>query len=433
METIPEKLGPLLGHLGMDPAAVDMKTMTKLYLGQMRIGLYGGFTSIPMRPSYLAPASTPSSGEAVAVAELSPREIRTALLRFSDGKPELTYGESFPLPGAEYPAPFEDLIFGIVSLLEPLLEHCQRVCLCHPFPMELGPDGEGFITRFYPGIRISGYEGKGLRSALQAELSAAGYGDRQLVLIPTAAAALQSGRLTQAKAPRHLGLYWDEGVDCCFSIPKSAILKLKSGENQLMLLSCGSGSFTGVPIGPVDLAMDRDSDHPGEDLLSKMVSIRNLGELYRAAMIKAVEANLLSFMCGRDFLSLRKLELSALLAFLENPKGDHFLAQFCSHEEGDRAYALAIGRALLERAAMLLVANLAAALELTGAGQREEEPCFVSLSGEAFQSSLLTSIFEDIVRSQLKERLGLYVSLYHDPAAPLIGAAASAFGGSSGQ
>ena len=62
-------------------------------------------------------------------------------------------------------------------------------------------------------------------------------------------------------------------------MPKVAILKMKTGEKTLLALSCGSEGFQALPFASIDLIMDRDSAHPGEDLLQKILLPHAIGEL----------------------------------------------------------------------------------------------------------------------------------------------------------
>lgn len=113
-----------LSRCGMNPEAIDFHTMTSLFLGQMRIGFYGGNTSIPMYPTYITPNGILPLDVPVAVAEVNEREIRTFQVTFTKDGSSTLPGESFPVPGVDYPASLSDLIYAIVELLQPLLDRC---------------------------------------------------------------------------------------------------------------------------------------------------------------------------------------------------------------------------------------------------------------------------------------------------------------------
>lgn len=426
MEELPTQIMSFLRHCGMAPEDISFVTMTNIFLGQMRIGFYGGASSIPMRTTYLTPSGSWPLSKPVAVAEVNEQEIRTALVTFTDQGPLITPGESFPVPGIEYPTCFEDLIFAIATLLEPVISNSHSIALCLPFPLKKTETGDFELIQSSSRMNITAWEGKGICASLSEELSSRGITNISILPLHTVSALFLSG-VALSKESRYLSLSWGQGVNCALSAPQSAILKLKSGKNQLMLLECGSGSLTGVPFGVIDLIMDRDSQFPGKDLLDKMVSTENLGELYRFTMIKAVEANLLTFMCGRDFLSLRKLGLPSLIEFLTDPEGNNLLANFCRHDEGDKIVALSIAQSVLKRAALLVSANLAAGLLLTGAGRTKDSPALISISGSAFSHQFLKTLFEETIKTFIEGELNLHCKLNHDPDSILIGAAIAFF------
>lgn len=414
-----------LSRCGMNPEAIDFHTMTSLFLGQMHIGFYGGNTSIPMRPTYLNPNGILALDTPVAVVEVNERDIRTAQVTFTKDGPATIPGESFPVPGVEYPATLGDLSYAIAELLQPLMDRCQYISLCLSFPMEKTEDGEATIIRPPAGMQISNWEGVPLRAALSKELSSRGFEGKTIFLVNSIAAVLLGGTVHSPEQHRYVSLSWDASANAGFIAPKGAILKLKSGEKQMMILDCGTGHCRAVPIGSIDLIMDRDSAFPGEDLLDKMVSLQNLGELFRFTMIKAAEAGFMSYMCRRNFLSLRKLDLDTVLRFLADPEGDNLLADFCREEE-DHHFALVVARAVLERAARLLSIGLASVLLFIGAGTSPEHPVLVSLGGRAFSVPLLYELFQKQVDLEIGKRLGLHYTLYYKEDSHLDGSAAAA-------
>lgn len=418
-----EKIEALLWRCGLHPAALDLQTLSQSVLGQMRIALYGGKSSIPMRPTYLPPFPAENPTGSVALTLCTETTFCSARVRMEDAGEAVTQGERFPLPGLDYPAPLEDLLFGAVSLAEAFLAEARCFVLVLPFPLRYTEAGAVYLASAPEPLRLSGWEDCELCAALREQLTELGFPDLPVKVLGTVSAAqVAAAKLVPAQS-RYLSLYWGERFNAGFALPTSAILKLKRGENSLQLLDCGAGGFVGFPFASLDLIMDRDAAKPGEDLMDKSVALRHLGEQFRFAMIKAVETNLLSFMCGRDLLSLRTLSVEAVLTFLANPDGEGRLADFCRHEAGDREVALCIAQAVIDRALRLIGAQMGAILLLSGAGNKADSPACMVLSGEGFVDERLRKRFAECILPALTEQLGLHLTLCYDPQAPYLGAA----------
>lgn len=425
MDVHNEALLSLLRRCSMYPADMDLRTLMASMLGQMRISFYGGVSTVPVRHTDLNATGTLPQQQPVVVALVDTQQIRTATVCFDGGAPAITKGESFPVPGGDYPAPVEDLLFAVGELCAPLLAHCDRLALCLNFPLAATENGDDAIAALPPGFRLTDWEQAPLAQLLLKELSSRGLSGKQVVVLPEIAATLLDG-FAWGKSGRQLGLYWgDQGVNCAFVAPKSAVVRLKSGENTLQIFDTGLGGFDGFPFGTLDLTLDRDSQYPGRGLLDKLVSTAMLGNLCRLTTVKAVEEDLLSFMCGREFLSLRKLDLDTPLRFLADPDGDNLLANFCRHAPGDRDIALTVSDAVLTRGARLVAASLGATLSLVGAGRDPENPACVSVSGEAFAAPLLREKLTQLLTDDLPA-LGLHAKL-HAAAPDRFAGAAAAF------
>ena len=61
------QLEGLLASCCLSEADMDLRTLTQLFLTQMRIALYGGKSSIPMLPTFLKPFGELPDGQPVAV------------------------------------------------------------------------------------------------------------------------------------------------------------------------------------------------------------------------------------------------------------------------------------------------------------------------------------------------------------------------------
>lgn len=424
-ETIKQQLTDLLRANSMTPDTLHGPTLTQLFLSQMRVSLYGGVSSIPMLPTFLKPFGSLTEETPVAVAEVDDQEVRVSLVTFSGGEATISDQDSFPVPGREYPAPFEDWIYAIGELLQPLLNRAEKIALCLPFPVDYDGKGDGSLRRFPGSMTVTGFEGKPVLAALAQELRDRGLTPPPMVLVSEPAAALVAAGVQKPGQGRYLGLTWGSNIDLSFVAPGSIVLRWPGIPGDLMLYDGAFSEAQCVPFGLVDYSKDRDCYGPGRDLYLKMVSIDYLGEVYRLVMIKAAERKLLSFGCSRDVLSLTWLGLDTLVEFLEDPETGGTLAHFCREPE-DREVGLAVGQAVLERAARLVCANLAAVLQFIGGGRDPQAPVCLGLQGTAFAAGPLKAAFEAQVQGYLRDTLGLHVTLCYGENTLAVGSAAAA-------
>ena len=418
-------LHDLLFDNGMTEDILDLHAMTHAFLSQMRIALYGGLSSIPILPTFLKPFGSLTGDRPVAVAELDDREVRVCLVTFSEGKPALTEQSSFPIPGREYPAPLEDLLYAAAELLEPLLDRAKAIAVCLPFPVDYDSKGDGCIRRFPGTMTVTDYEKKPVLAGLKAELSSRELPDLPMVLVSQPDAVLAAAGVEKPRQDRYLGLVWDSNIDAGFVAPGSIVLRWLAIPGHLMLFDGGFDTARCVPFSLVDLPKDRDSYAPGEDLYLKMVSTEYLGDTFRLMMIKAAERKLLTFGCSRDVLSLTKLDLDALIDFLKDPEKGGTMAHFC-REPGDREVGILVAEAVLDRAARLVCANLSAVLQFIHGGMNPDKPVCIGLWGDAFRHEPVRKALEHHLNTFTRDTLGHHVTLCPGEDMPAVGSAAVA-------
>lgn len=420
-----QQLNNLLRANSMTPDTLHGPTLAQLFLSQMRISLYGGQASIPMLPTFLKPVGTLAEGKPVVVALVDDQQVQVCRVTFAGGQAQITEENLFPVPGREYPAPLGDLIYAVAELSQPLLEQAAAFALCLPFPVDFDGKGDGVIRRFPGSMTVSDFAGKPVLAALRAELASRGVPCPPMVMVPWADAVLLAAGVQQPGQGRYLGLHWGSALDVGFVAPGSIVLRWPGIPGGLTLFAGGFSEAQCVPFGLVDFSKDRDCYGPGLDLYEKMASTDYLGEIYRLVMIKAAERKLLSFGCSRDVLSMTYLDLPTLVDFLADPDKGGTLAHFCREPE-DREVGVTVGQAVLDRAARLVCANLAAVLAFVGGGQDPKAPVCIGLEGSAFLAPPLKATFLAQAESLLTKELGLHVTFCQGEQMPAAGAAAAA-------
>lgn len=419
------QLEGLLASCCMSEADMDLRTLTQLFLTQMRIALYGGKSSIPMLPTFLKPFGDLPDGQPVAVAEIDDQEVRVCLVTFQGGKPAVTEQDSFPVPGRSYPAPLEDLLFAAAELLEPMLDRAKDAALCLPFPMNYDSKGDACIRRFPGTMEVSDYEGRPILAILREELQARGFSDLNLVVVPQPNAVQLAAAVDKPGQSRYQGITWGSQIDGGFAAPGSMIVRWLAIPSHLMLMDCGFSSFEQIPFGMADLPKDRDCYAPGLDLLLKAVSTDYIGDTYRLVMLKAAERNLLSFGCSRDFLSLTTMDLVSVIQFLNDPVEGGTIAHFC-REPQDREIGLFLANAVLDRPVRLVCAMVSAMASFAGIGKDPNTPACLGAFGEALEIPALKERLENLMQTFTRDVLGHHITLCTGKDMLAVGSAAAA-------
>ena len=404
------QLEGLLASCCLSEQDMDLRTLTQLFMTQMRISLYGGKSSIPMLPTFLKPFGQLPDNQPVAVAEIDDQEVRVCLVNFQNGKPTVTEQDSFPVPGREYPAPLEDLLFAAAELLEPMLDQAKDVALCLPFHMDYDSKGDACIRRFPGTMNVSDYEGRPILAILREEFQERGYEDLNLVAVPQTGAVQLAAAVEMPGQSRYQGFTWGTNIDGGFAAPGSMIVRWLAIPSHLMLMNCGFSSFEQIPFGMADLPKDRDCYAPGLDLLLKAVSTDYIGDTYRLVMLKAAERKLLSFGCSRDFLSLTTMDLATVIQFLNDPMGGGTIAHFC-REPQDREIGLFLANAVLDRPVRLVCAMLSAMASFAGIGRNPHEPACLGGFGQALEIPALRDRLETLLQSFTRDVLGHHINL----------------------
>lgn len=419
------QLEGLLASCCMSEADMDLRTLTQLFLTQMRIALYGGKSSIPMLPTFLKPFGDLPDGQPVAVAEINDQEVRVCLVTFQGGKPAVTEQDSFPVPGRSYPAPLEDLLFAAAELLEPMLDRAKDVALCLPFPMNYDSKGDACIRRFPGTMEVSNYEGRPILAILREEFQARGFSDLNLVVVPQPNAVQLAAAVDKPGQSRYQGITWGTHIDGGFAAPGSMIVRWLAIPSHLMLMDCSFSSFEQIPFGMADLPKDRDCYAPGLDLLLKAVSTDYIGDTYRLVMLKAAERKLLSFGCSRDFLSLTTMDLVSVIQFLNDPVEGGTIAHFC-REPQDREIGLFLANAVLDRPVRLVCAMVSAMASFAGIGKDPNAPACLGAFGEALEIPALKERLENLMQTFTRDVLGHHITLCTGKNMLAVGSAAAA-------
>lgn len=420
-----EKLsGPVSGFLekrGMHPDLQDTELNAGLFLGEMRNGLNGVESSIKMLPGFLSLDFERKPEGRFAVIDAGGTNFRTCLVSFGAGAPRISELKTSQMPGsAGKHVSWDEFIAYTATAILPLLKKTRKAAFCFSYPTVMYPDGDGSLVTPTKQIQISGFEGRKILADLSAKLKALGKQNVELTLLnDTLSVLLSSFANTRPKNPAdNMGLIVGTGLNTAAFFNSSIIEKLRGAGNGEILINLESGGFSKLRQGDFDLELDRMSRDPGNYKYEKMCSGAYLGTLSEITLHAAAEEGIFSPGFAGELEALTPLDSAAADAIA--------VGKLTFSKIEDAKKAAEIVRALIERAARLVTANLFA-IALLRKNHEPSRKYVISADGSVFRKC---AIFRDhlITNSRyiFESRLSSGISFVSPENGTAIGAALSA-------
>ena len=424
----PDGVQAFLRRHNQAPEQLDLQRLMDALTAAMRAGLRGE-GGLPMLPTYLTPQARVPENTPVAVLDAGGTHLRTAVVTFCDGAPLVTRLETRPMPGSSAPVTWEEFLRFAADALEPLLDGVAHVGVCFCYPAEVTPELDARVLELTKEVRITGCEGHLVCADLAQALQARGKAGLRFTLLNDTPAAYLRGKtgICNSYTNGFLGMVSGTGTNTCFALPVREIEKLhRPDDDTLMLVNLESGSFTGVPQGDFDRALDAASENPGAYLFEKMTGGRYLGELCRLTLAAAAKEGVFSPAAAAKLRALDALDTPEADRFASDPDSGAIPA-LQGASEADRTAAAQLISAIFQRAAGALTANIAAMLELVGGADNRYKPLVVCVDGSLFaNSALLRPAIAAFSQSFLAEQHNRYCVCKAVDNATIIGTAAAA-------
>jgi len=290
-----DQVNAFLHRHHMSPTSVSYDALTQEIYIQMRKGLTGDETSIPMLPSYLYVGHAPATDIPTAVIDAGGTNFRRALVTLTKDGGVVEDLAVHPMPGTKEVATWETFISCCADAVEPLLSRTNRIGICFSYSFTPTPDGDGRVMQITKEVQISGASGQPICADLADELRRRGHDGLRIALINDTLAVQLGVSAGLGLAPDQcMGMVCGTGSNVCCAVDTKHIPKLNASGSGAMLINTESGFFTGVAQGDFDRALDAATADPGHALSEKMVSGAYLGTLCRLTLQGAAQEGLFS-------------------------------------------------------------------------------------------------------------------------------------------
>ncbi len=431
MQSFKSSMDDFLSRHGMNPDAIGMETVCTMFRDEMQRGLNGTESSLAMLPTYLEVTFKVPRHEKAIVLDAGGTNFRVATVYFDDdGRAVIENFRKYPMPGIGEETGKEQFFGVIARYLADIRKASSKVGFCFSYSVEIQPDKDGRVIKFSKEIKAPEVEGELLGENLKKALQQDGADlDYQVVVLNDTVAVSLAGQAaaTDEVFDSFIGFILGTGTNVCY-IESNAHIGKKPGLNPegSQLINVESGGFAKIPQGDIDLVFDRTTGNPGVFTFEKMISGRYLGGLGRVLLQTAAAENLFSDKVAASIMGLQDLSTVELNQFLTAPfNGGNTLGSIVAFgREQDRTVAYYLLDRLVDRAAKLSAASIAAAVLQSGKGLLPERPVCIMADGTTFHHlKALKEKIEYYLRDYLVRGKGRYYTIKALENAPLIGAA----------
>ena len=408
----------------MEPERIVPAELAGAMAEDMRRGLKGEKSSLPMIATYLSNDGTVPEGACAAVIDAGGTNFRSALVRFTPGGYQVEDLGRWKMPGIDKPCTWNEFIAFTADHIQHLMDRTDVIGFCFSYNAEITPDMDGKVKRIDKEVVISGCENQLVAASLKEELSRRGIEGKKIVILNDTAAALLGGTVTLDKSAYSgfIGQISGTGTNTCTSVPREMIEKLGLKGSRGMLVNLESGMYNGIESGDFDLLLDRESNNPGDKDFEKKTAGVYLGELCRLMLLAAGEEGFISADSLEKARALGHIDSAVIDAWSAGDRLDEIAA---NPADGDFAQELSLS--LFQRSARCMCVNLLAIAMLIGAGKEADKPVCVCAEGSLVQRShYYRPTLEKLLDTEGREKLGLHFRLFVGSETTLPGSAAAA-------
>lgn len=404
---------------------INIDTLVRDFLNEMNAGLSGDESSLIMIPTYIEADKQLKANLPVIAIDAGGTNFRTAKVHFDDNM-ELIVSDlkNGKMPAVDEELSKEEFFSAMAAFLEDKKDYSDKIGFCFSYAVEIFPNKDGKLLEWSKEVKAPEVIGQMIGKNL---LAAMGTPDKHVVLLNDTVATLLAGQAATAgkQYDTYIGFILGTGTNTCYIEYNKNIIKspeLDAGKSQIINIE--SGNFGKAPRTDIDLLFDSQTKNPGRYTFEKMFSGGYLGGLCTAALRVAANEGVFSEKSKQNVKELTELSSEEVNKFeLGIDLQENRIAQALASEE-DKHFAALIIEAIIERAAKLVAANLAAVILQTGKARSADKPVLMTIEGTTFYKlKNFQNMFEDFLQGYLSGDNQRYYEIIEVENSSLVGAA----------
>lgn len=412
----------------MTAANINSKELVDSFLTEMKSGLAGKESSLLMIPTYIEADNKLVANEQVIAIDAGGTNFRVAKIYFDENMKLVTENiQHNKMPAVDKEFSKKEFFDTLAEYLKDFKNISDKIGFCFSYATKIYPNKDGKLIEWSKEVKAPEVIGEMIGENLLAAMNAP---EKQLVLMNDTVSTLLAGKAATAgkQYGSYIGFILGTGTNTSYIEPNKNIIKTKNLDiNSSQIINIESGNFSKLRRTDIDITFDNTTKNPGRYPFEKMFAGGYFGGLCTTALKVAAKEGLFSAESTNKINKLSELTSGEVNMFVcaiklnENP-----LAQALSTEE-DKATGANIIKGLIERAAKLVAANLAAVILKTGKAKTPEKPVLMTIEGTTFYKlKNFQEMFEEYLQEFLSGENQRYYEIVEVENSSLLGAAIAA-------
>lgn len=423
-----DKVKAFLENHMLSADSVDWKNVLGYFKEEMKKGLAGEESSLPMIATYVSPDSEIIPGESVIVLDAGGTNFRTCLVTFDENrKAVISDFKKVAMPGVEREVSAKEFYSILADNVERLIDKSDRIGFCFSYAAKILDNHDGIPLFFSKEVKAPEVIGKPLGENLLKELSSRGYdvrNKRVSVLNDTVATLLAAKSAHPDNASGYIGFILGTGTNTAYAEKYSNVGKLGINNDEKVVINVESGDLK-LDLGDLDIAYIKTTKNPNGYYFEKKISGAYLGGFAAFVIERAIEEGVLSQDFKARYSRIESLNTTRMSNYLEMPNNlEYDLVKCVDGNEEDAIALYRIIKAIIERAGKLTAINLSAAVLASGAGRNPRYPVVINADGTTFYKTefleFYTRFYLDLI---LEKEFSCYYKMVNVDSSPTIGAA----------
>ena len=387
MDSLKAKTDQFLRKTGMHAECIVPEDALSAFLREMRLGLCGKTSSLPMLPTYLSVGARPVNRRCIAL-DAGGTNFRAALLSFDEnGVPTVEYKQKMPMPGTQGRIGKRDFFRQIAEALLPIADTSDEIGFCFSFPSEILPNREGRLIDFCKEVLVNDARDMMIGQELNAALAEYGCAPKRITILNDTTAALLSGVSDPALYDGYIGFILGTGTNVCYAEKTAQIGKIKHPGDS-MIVNVEYGMYSGFVRGEFDRELDARSEIPHDHLAEKMISGAYFGKLTYLTVCGACREGLFSPEFRSRMAAVQSFSTVDISGYISS-EPDNLLCSLVNGDPSDAEVLYQIIDNLYDRAARLIAVMITAILTQADCGRFPDRPCAFTAEGSTFIHSPL--------------------------------------------